>query len=92
MIVVFGVLVGLQINWNEARMEAQRRQRIIDALVTNLADTTGVHDRFIAEIDAGLFDAVTLFDLTFLLCGARRDRAQIHPLRHLSWRTQFCPV
>ena len=54
-IVVLGVVVGLQVNlWNEARVEAQRRQQIIDALVTNLNDAFGVQKRFFSEIDAGL--------------------------------------
>lgn len=63
LIVVVGVFVGLQVNlWNEARVEAQRRQQIIDALVTNLDDAIGVHEGFIAEIDAGLSDWKTAFE------------------------------
>lgn len=54
-IVVTGVFVGLQVNlWNEARIEAHRRQQIVDALVTNLEDAVAVQQRFIAEIDTGL--------------------------------------
>ena len=54
-IVVAGVFVGLQVNtWNEARVEATRRQQSIDALVTNLEDAIQVQHRFIAAIDAGL--------------------------------------
>jgi len=54
-IVVLGVFIGLQVNnWNEARIEAMRRQQIIDALVTNLNDTIAVQTRFVDEIQAGL--------------------------------------
>lgn len=54
-IVVVGVFLGIQIgNWNDARIGAQRRAQIIDALVTNLSDANAVQRRFVAEIDAGL--------------------------------------
>jgi hypothetical protein len=54
-IVVLGVYVGLQVNlWNEERVEATRRQQIIDALVTNLNDSISVQERFVGEIDDGL--------------------------------------
>jgi hypothetical protein len=54
-IVVLGVYVGLQVNlWNEARVEAARRQQIIDALVTSLNDSVGVQERFVAEIGTGM--------------------------------------
>lgn len=54
-IVVLGVFIGIQVsNWNEARVEAQRREQIIEALVTNLRDAISVQERFIAEIETGL--------------------------------------
>ena len=57
LIVVLGVFVGLQVNlWNETRVEATRRQQIIDALATNLNDAIRVNERFVSEIDAGLAD------------------------------------
>lgn len=61
-IVVFGVFVGLQVSlWNEARIEASRRQQIIEALVTSLDDAVIAHERFISDIDAGMSD----WDATF---------------------------
>ena len=40
-IVVLGVYVGLQVNlWNEARVEATRRQQIIDALDQSCAGSS----------------------------------------------------
>ncbi len=54
-IVVVGVFLGIQIgNWNEARIDAQRREQIVDALVTNLSDAIAVQERFVAEIERGL--------------------------------------
>jgi hypothetical protein len=56
-IVVVGVFVGLQVNnWNAERVEAQRREQIIDALGTNLSDAVAVQKRFVAEIERGLSD------------------------------------
>ncbi len=54
-IVVLGVFLGLQANlWNEARVDAARREQIIDGLVTNLDDAVVVQDQFVAAIDSGL--------------------------------------
>lgn len=56
-IVVIGVFTGIEVaNWNEARLEAQRREEIIDALKTNLGDAISVQQRFVAEISRGLSD------------------------------------
>jgi len=55
LIVVVGVFIGIQFgNWNEARIEANRRAQIIDALVTNLIDAIAVQERFVVEIERGL--------------------------------------
>jgi len=54
-IVVLGVFIGIQVsNWNQDRLDDQRRAQIIDALVTNLEDANSVQMRFVAEIEAGL--------------------------------------
>ena len=54
-IVFIGVFVGIQAsNWNEARIEAQHRREIVEALVTNLEDSVAVEELFIREIGAGL--------------------------------------
>ena len=54
-IVVVGVFLGIQLgNWNAERLDRQRREQIVDALVTNLEDGIVVQKQFVAEIDAGL--------------------------------------
>lgn len=56
-IVVIGVFLGMQIgNWNAERIEGQRREQIVDALVTSLSDAISVQERFITEIERGLLD------------------------------------
>lgn len=56
LIVVLGVFLGLQLgNWNEARAAEQRRDEIIQALATDLADSIYVmEDKQVFEIDRGL--------------------------------------
>jgi len=55
LIVIVGVFIGIQVaNWNEDRLDDQRRAQIIDALVTNLEDSNSVQQGFLAEIEAGL--------------------------------------
>lgn len=54
-ILVLGVFLGIQVaNWNQDRLDDQRRAQIIDALVTNLEDSNSVQQGFLAEIEAGL--------------------------------------
>ncbi len=40
--------------WNKARSEAELREQVIGALATYLADTRGVQEQVIAEIESGL--------------------------------------
>ena len=55
MIVIVGVFIGIQVaNWNDERLEEQRRVQIIDSLETNLSDAAAVQRRFLAEISQGL--------------------------------------
>jgi len=54
-VVVVGVFVGIQVaNWNEARLEAVRKQQIVEALITDISDSIGVQRQFVTQIDAGL--------------------------------------
>lgn len=54
-IVIVGVFLGIQIgNWNEARLDAHRREQIVGALMTTLNDAIAVQQRFVSQIDAGL--------------------------------------
>lgn len=54
-IVVLGVFLGIQVaNWNQDRLDDQRRAQMIGALVTNLEDSNIVQQGFLAEIEAGL--------------------------------------
>ena len=55
LIVIVGVYIGLQVNtWSEDRRDAQRREQIIGALVTNLSDSIIVQKQMVAEIETGL--------------------------------------
>ncbi|HNP35507.1 MAG TPA: hypothetical protein PKK10_06615 [Woeseiaceae bacterium] len=55
LIVIAGVYIGLQANtWNEERLDAQRREQIIRALVTNLSDSISVQRLMIEQIGTGL--------------------------------------
>ena len=55
LIVVFGVFIGLQVDtWNDARLEAERRQQFMEVLVTYLDDTNSVHEMVNDEIERGL--------------------------------------
>lgn len=55
LIVIVGVYIGLQVNtWNDERRDAQRREQIIGALVTNLSDAISVQKRMVEEIGTGL--------------------------------------
>lgn len=55
LIIIIGVFIGLQANtWNEDRLDAQRREQIIDALVTNLSDAIGVQSQIVEQIETGL--------------------------------------
>ena len=54
-VVVVGVFVGIQVaNWNETRLEAARKQQIVEALITDINDSIDVHQQFIDDIDSGL--------------------------------------
>lgn len=53
--VVFGVLLGLQLNnWNQERLEAKQRAEIVRAVVTNLNDAIFAQEEMISQIDTGL--------------------------------------
>ena len=55
LIVVVGVYIGIQVaNWNDARIDEERRSQIINALMTNLEDSLNVQYRFINAIDTEL--------------------------------------
>ncbi len=54
-IVVVGVFIGIQVaNWNEARQDQERLQRIIAALKADMADARRVETGFVTDIEAGL--------------------------------------
>lgn len=54
-VVVVGVFIGIQVaNWNEARLEAIRKQQIIEALITDISDSIDVQRSFVTQIDSGL--------------------------------------
>jgi hypothetical protein len=54
-VVVVGVFVGIQVaNWNEERLEAERKQQIVEAIITDINDSIGVQQGFVDQIDAGL--------------------------------------
>jgi len=54
-IVVVGVYIGIQVaNWNDARLDAERRNQIVEALITDIKDSIGVHRIMVEEIDSGL--------------------------------------
>ena len=56
-VVVCGVLLGLQLNnWNEDRIQATRRTEIVQALVTNLNDGIFAQEEMIGQIETGLTD------------------------------------
>jgi hypothetical protein len=55
LIVVVGVYIGVQVaNWNEARLDAERKEQIIEALITDISDSIDVQKQFVEEIDSGL--------------------------------------
>lgn len=59
-VVFVGVFVGIQVaNWNEARLDAVRKQQIIEALIADISDSIIVQRRFIDEIDTGLLEWTT---------------------------------
>lgn len=54
-VVVFGVLLGLQLNnWNEERVEAKRRAEIVRAVITNLNDAIFAQEEMTGQIETGL--------------------------------------
>jgi len=54
LIVVVGVYIGIQVaNWNDARLDAERRDQIIEALITDIKDSIDVHRIMVGEIDSG---------------------------------------
>ena len=54
-VVVVGVFVGIQVaNWNESRLEAERKNLIVQALIADIDDSIAVRRRFIDQIDLGL--------------------------------------
>ena len=54
-VVVIGVFVGIQVaNWNEGRLEATRKQQVVEALITDLKDSIGVQQQMVDGIDSGL--------------------------------------
>jgi hypothetical protein len=55
LIVVLGVFVATQVtNWNAERAAHARREQIVEALVADLQDASGVQTRFMAAIDTGI--------------------------------------
>lgn len=56
-VVVVGVFIGIQVaNWNDARLEAVRKEQIIESLITNINDSINVQKGFIAAINSGLLE------------------------------------
>jgi len=54
-VVVVGVFVGIQVaNWNESRLETERKNEIVEALIADISDSISVRQRFIEQIDLGL--------------------------------------
>ena len=54
-VVIVGVFIGIQVaNWNEARLDAVRKQQIVEALITDISDSIGVNRRTVEKIDVGL--------------------------------------
>ena len=54
-IVVVGVYIGIQVaNWNDTRIQAERRAQIIESLITNLDNTTNFQLGMTVTIKAGL--------------------------------------
>lgn len=54
-VVIVGVFLGIQVaNWNDARLDAARKQQIIGALIADIGDSIGVQRRMMEQIDAGL--------------------------------------
>ncbi len=61
-VVVVGVFLGFQLNnWNEERLEADKRAGIIGAIITNLDDSIGVQMKMVGEIEKGLADWKTAY-------------------------------
>jgi hypothetical protein len=54
-IVVVGVYIGIQVaNWNDARLATERKEQIVQALITDIGDSIRVQRQFVKEIDSGL--------------------------------------
>jgi hypothetical protein len=54
-IVVVGVYIGIQVaNWNDARLDAERKEQIVEALITDIGDSIEVQRAFVESIDSGL--------------------------------------
>lgn len=61
-VVVFGVFLGFQLtSWNETRVEEERRQQIISALITDLKDAAGAQLGFVTSIETGIAGWKTAF-------------------------------
>lgn len=57
LVVLIGVFLAFQLNnWNEERVEAERREGIVGAIVTNTNDSMTVQVRMVNEIEKGLAD------------------------------------
>lgn len=56
-VVLIGVFLAFQLNnWNEERVEAERRAGIVGAIITNISDSLGVQTKMVNEIETGLAD------------------------------------
>ena len=76
LIVVVGVFIGLQVDtWNKARSEGELREQVIGALATYLADSRGVQEQVIAEIESGL--------VSWESAVANGNRPQPYYFRHI---------
>ena len=55
MIIVVGVFIGLQVDtWNNDRLDSERREQIVHALVTYLTDTVEVQEKVNSAVQTGL--------------------------------------
>lgn len=53
--VFVGVFVGIQVaSWNDARLDAERKEQIVEALITDISDSIDVQREFVEATDSGL--------------------------------------
>ena len=63
LIVVLGVIMGLQVNnWNEERVAEERRSDIVAALITDLQDAVGAQQGFLDRIGEGMAEWSEAFE------------------------------